>query len=97
MCVGIEEKSQYIKGENYVDVPQMCTWATLSLGHEVFWKHKANQMQSLMLSFHHKVGHIGDGMHDVAKKIMSFAQGHGPHVVYVMLANGAISNVTLRQ
>jgi hypothetical protein len=35
-----------------------------------------------MLSFQHKVGHIGVGMHDVAKKIMSFAQGHGPHVVY---------------
>jgi len=30
MCVGIEEKSQYIKGKNCVDVPQMCTWAAFN-------------------------------------------------------------------
>jgi hypothetical protein len=36
MCVGIEEKPQYIKGKNYVDVPQMCTWAALNMGHEFF-------------------------------------------------------------
>lgn len=33
---------------------------------------------------------------DVATKIMSFAQ-HGSRAVCVMSANGAISNVTLRQ
>lgn len=35
-------------------------------------------------------------MQDVANKIMSFAQ-HGPRAVCVISANGAISNVTLRQ
>jgi len=36
-------------------------------------------------------------MQDVARKIMSFAQGHGSPVVYVMSTSGAICNVTLRQ
>jgi hypothetical protein len=36
------------------------------------------------------------GMQDVCKKIMAFMQ-HGPWAVCVLSANGAISNVTLRQ
>lgn len=33
---------------------------------------------------------------DVSSKIMSFSQ-HGPRAVCILSANGAISNVTLRQ
>lgn len=39
---------------------------------------------------------IDNNPQDVATKIMSFAQ-HGSRAVCVMSANGAISNVTLRQ
>lgn len=35
-------------------------------------------------------------LQDVATKIMQFAQ-HGPRAMCVLSANGAISNVTLRQ
>jgi hypothetical protein len=42
------------------------------------------------------VSHVDIGMQDVARKIMSFAQV-GPRAMCIILVNGAISNVTLRQ
>ncbi|CAM6039878.1 unnamed protein product [Sphagnum compactum] len=42
------------------------------------------------------VSHVDIGMQDVARKIMSFAQV-GRRAMCIILVNGAISNVTLRQ
>jgi hypothetical protein len=42
------------------------------------------------------IGHIDVDMQDVGRKIMSFAQMRS-RAVCVISANGAISNVTLRQ
>lgn len=59
---------------------------------------KKNQMKALGLSgigFTPHVITVKTG-EDVSAKIMSFS-GHGPRAVCVLSANGAISNVTLRQ